>query len=276
MIDYHIVNTFTSFFQNPTVWGIGLAIGFGAVWLAGYLPPLFRRPSLWAILVSSAFLTLAATLFIQIPLHVWTEDALNRFWSQEVLARWFLLASIPQLLIGVLVQEGAKLVPVVLYWRIHENTAPKLGLAIGAVAGAGFAIFEAQRELNGVFVSGMTTWETIRTYGFMTLVYTGLWHTFFTVPAQIAFSALAGYGLVKGWGWQSYLIVSLLHGVFNYNIVLLRAERLDLFQAAIYVAVMAGLVTALALWLRWRREKTAAEPATLAPSSSNGEEPACC
>jgi len=68
MIDY-AVSFFKSFFQNPSAWGIGLAIAFGAVWLAGYRPPLFKKPWLWAVLVGSAFLTLAALCFIQIPLY---------------------------------------------------------------------------------------------------------------------------------------------------------------------------------------------------------------
>jgi len=94
MIDYMVI-FFKSFFQNPSALGIGLAIAFGAVWLAGYRPPLFKKPWLWAVLVSSAFLTLAAVSFIQIPLQVWAGQALSHFWSQEVLARWILLAGIP-------------------------------------------------------------------------------------------------------------------------------------------------------------------------------------
>jgi len=66
MIEY-MVGFFVSFFQNPSALGIGLAVAFGAIWLAGYWPPLFKKPWLWAILVSSAILTLAAASFIQIP-----------------------------------------------------------------------------------------------------------------------------------------------------------------------------------------------------------------
>ena len=52
------VEFFGSFFANPTLIGIGLAIAFGAVWLAAYWPPLFRVYWLWAVLALSAFLTL--------------------------------------------------------------------------------------------------------------------------------------------------------------------------------------------------------------------------
>jgi len=268
MTDY-MVGYFLSFFQNPSGWGIylaiaiGLAIAFGAVWLAGYRPPLFKKPWLWAVLVSSAFLTPAAVSFIQIPLWVWTGQALNHFWSQEVLMRWILLAGIPQMLISGLVQEGSKLVPVVVYWwRSGKNIDPKLGLIIGAVAGVGFGILEAQWVLNGIFASGWT-WELVQIYGFWALA--GFWERFFTVAAHIAFSALAGYGLAKGRGWQFYLIASVLHGLFNYDVVLVQAGLFTTLHAEIYIAVLAVLVTAWALWLRWRKGAATAGPVIAAP-----------
>ena len=247
----YTVGFFTSFFQNPSVWGIGLAVIFGAIWLAGYRPPLFKKPWLWAVLVGSAILTLAAASFIQIPLQALTGLALNHFWSQEVLERWILLAGIPQILLSGLVQEGAKLVPVVVYWwRSGKNIDPKLGLAIGAVAGAGFGIFEAQWVHNTIFASGWT-WEAVQTGGVMALA--GFWERFFTVAFHTAASALAGYGLAKGWGWQFYLIASFLHGLLNYSVALLRSELLTVVHLEIYLAVVAVLVTAWALWLRWRK-----------------------
>ncbi len=264
MIDYMVI-FFKSFFQNPSALGIGLAIAFGAVWLAGYRPPLFKKPWLWAVLVSSAFLTLAAASFIQIPLQVWAGQALSHFWSQEVLTRWILLAAIPSILLSGLVQEGSKLVPVVVWWRRSgKNIDPKLGLAIGAVAGAGFGIFEAQWALNDIFASGVT-WEAVQSGGFMALIYGGFWERFFTVAAHIAFSALAGYGLAKGWGWQFYLIASVLHGLLNYSVILFYAGRFTILHVEIYIAVLAVLVTAWALWLRWRKRAATTEPEISSP-----------
>jgi len=268
MVDY-MVNSFVSFFQNPSASGtylaiaIGLAIAFGAVWLAGYRPPLFKKPWLWAVLVSSAFLTLAAISFVQIPLQTWTGQALNHFWSAESSMRWILLAGIPLMLFTGLVQEGAKLVPVVVYWRRSgKNIDPKLGLVIGAVAGAGFAIFEAQYIHNVIFSYGWT-WEWVQAYGFVALL--GFWERFFTVAAHIAFSALAGYGLAKGRGWQFYLIASGLHAVLNYSVVLLQAGLLTDLHAEIYVAVIAVVVTAWALWLRWRKTADTTDPEISTP-----------
>ena len=172
--------------------------------------------------------------------------------------RWILLAGIPQILLSGLVQEGSKLVPVVVYWRRSgKNIDPRLGLAIGAVAGAGFGIFEAQWAHNLIFASGWT-WAAVQTGGFWALA--GFWERFFAVAAHTAFSALAGYGLAKGWGWQFYLIASVLHGLLNYSVVLLRAGLLTTVHVEIYAAVLAVLVTAWALWLRWRKGGTTADP----------------
>ncbi|MBN2186504.1 MAG: PrsW family intramembrane metalloprotease [Dehalococcoidia bacterium] len=253
----YMVNFFLSFFQNPSAWGIGLAIAFGAVWLAGYRPPLIKRPWLWAVLVSSAILALAAASFIQIPLQALTGRALGHFWSAEVLMRWILLAGIPQILLSGLVQEGAKLVPVVTYWwRSGKNIDPKLGLAIGAVAGAGFGIFEAQWAHNLMFAQGWT-WAVVEIGGFMTLA--GFWERFFVVAAHTAFSALAGYGLAKGRGWQFYLIAAFLHALLNYGVALLQAGVFTAIHVEIYVAVVAVLVSAWALWLRWRKRAATAQ-----------------
>jgi RsiW-degrading membrane proteinase PrsW (M82 family) len=250
-IDY-VVGYFVRFFQDPSAREIGLAIAFGAVWLACYRPPLFKKPWLWAVLVSSAFLTLVAVCFIQRPLNFWIIGAR----CHEVLNHLIIWAGRP--LLGGLIQEGSKMVPVVVYWRRSgKNIDPKLGLAIGAAAGAGFGILQAQLSWIG--------WDATRAWRFFRFetIY-GFWHTFFSVAAQIAFSALAGYGLVRGRGWQFYLIASALHGLLNLA-QLLFPDLLAWWPpsslgACVYTAVLATLVTAWALWLRWRKRAATAEP----------------
>ncbi|MFB0559068.1 MAG: hypothetical protein ACETVS_00830 [Dehalococcoidales bacterium] len=262
MLEY-MVDFFVSWFIYPNIlWtqlliGLGLAIVFGAIWLAGYWPPLFKKHWLWAVLVSSAFLSLAAASFIQIPLQALVGQVLGHFWSQETLMRWLLLAGIPQILLSGLVQEGSKLVPIVVYWwRKSRNIDPKLGLAIGAVAGAGLGVFEAVWVHNTIFVSGWS-WEAVQTGGLVALA--PFWERLFTVAFHIAASALAGYGLAKGWGWQFYLLASFLHGFLNYSVVALRSGLATAIQLEIFVAVWALLVTAGVLWLRWRKPVVIAE-----------------
>jgi RsiW-degrading membrane proteinase PrsW (M82 family) len=134
---------------------------------------------------------------------------------------------------------------------------PKLGLAIGAVGGAGFGIFEAVWVHNQVFMSGWT-WQAVQTNGFLGIA--GFWERFFTVGFHIAASALAGYGLAKGKGWQFYLIAAFLHGLLNYCVVFLQKGYLTVVQLEAYVAVMAVVVTAVVLWLRWRKTEEAEKP----------------
>jgi RsiW-degrading membrane proteinase PrsW (M82 family) len=242
---------FPGILWNQVLLGIGLAIAFGVVWFIAYWTPILKKPWAWAILAGSAFLSWVAVAFIQIPLQAMTGQALNYFWSQEALMRWLLLAGIPQILLSGLVQEGSKLVPVVVYWRrSSRNIDPKMGLAIGAVAGLGFGVFEAVWAHNQVLAADWT-WGAVQASGVVALA--PFWERLFAVPAHIAFSALAGYGLARGWGWQFYLLAAFLHGLLNYGVVLLQTGLINAIQLEIYAAVFAVLVTAGVLWLRWRQ-----------------------
>ncbi|MFC2012887.1 YhfC family glutamic-type intramembrane protease [Chloroflexota bacterium] len=254
MLDY-MVNFFISWFTEPNILGIGLAIAFGAVWLAGYWPPLFKKPWLWAVIVASAFLSLVAVSFIQIPLQILVGQALGNFWSQETIMQWVLLAGIPQILLSGLVQEGSKMVPMVVWWwRSGRKIDPKWGLIIGAAAGAGFGIFEAVWAHKLIFASGWS-WELVQTSGLMALA--GFWERFFTVAFHIAISALVGYGLAKGWGWQCYLLAAFLHSLLNYSAVLLTAGVLTAVSLEILVAVAVVIFTGVILWFRWRKPASA-------------------
>jgi len=246
-----ITTFFASFFANPSAWGIGLAIYFGTIWLAPYYPPLCKQARLWVVMVASAFLALAAASFVQIPLQLLAGQAIGSLWSQEYVMSRILLFGIPQILLSGLVQEGAKMVPLVWYWRREgKSLDPKLGMAIGAAAGAAFGIFEAQWAHNTIFAS-VNVWENLQAGNFMVLL--GFSERFFVVAAHTAFSALAGYGLARGRGWQFYLIASGLHALLNYGAVLLMVGVFTTIQLEIYVAVLALSVSAWALWLRWRR-----------------------
>lgn len=101
------------------------------------------------------------------------------------------------------------------------------------------------------------------------------WDRFFAVAFHIAASALAGYGLAKGRGWQFYLVASGLHTLANYGIVIASAGLFGTVGVHTYFAVVAVLVTAAALWLRWRKTEgpTLAEPI---PSRTSGAEPVLC
>jgi len=262
MLEY-MSSVFISAFVYPGIlWsqlliGIGLGIVFGAVWYAAYWTPVLGKPRPWAVLAGSIVLSWTAVAFIQIPLQIWVSRALNYFWSQAVLTRWLLLATIPTILLSGLVQEGSKLVPVVIYWwRKGKKIDPKTGLVIGAVAGLGFGVFEAVWVHNSLFISGWN-WETVKISGLLVALLP-FWERFFIVAFHTASSALAGWGLAKGWGWQFYLIASAAHAIINYSSVIFGMGLLTNVQVEIYVVAWAAVVTGFALWLRYRKQKTAA------------------
>lgn len=155
---------------------------------------------------------------------------------------------------------------VVWWWRQGRNITPGLGLAIGAVAGLGLGVFEAVWVHNQIFAAGWT-WQAVQTGGLVALA--GFWERFFTVAAHISFSALAGYGLAKGRGWQFYLLASFLHSLLNYSAVLLKAGVMTAIHVEMYLAVVAVLVTAAALWLRWRKSGGLPEP-EISPAQTSG------
>ena len=250
-------STLKSFFLYPNLAldmmlvAIGLAIVFGAIWLLMHWPPLFNNRWLWAVGVFSAFFTLLAMVFIQIPLQHWEEQAFTHYFDQITLFDWLLLAGIPTLLISGLVQEGAKMVPIVFWWwRSGKRITPRMGLAIGAIAGAGFGILEAVWIHNWLFVSGWTL-DAISNDGFTGIA--AFWERFFVIGFHIAASALAGYGLATRRGWQFYLIVSGLHLLLNYSVIFSIKGYFSLVQTETWVAGIAVLIVASVLLIRWRK-----------------------
>jgi len=246
----NIWQLFISFYSNPGGWGIGIALALGAIWLGAFAPPVHKRPWLWAVLAGGAILFGPTIAFIQAPLQFGANKALLHFWDQATLQQQLLFAGIPVLLFTGLVQEGLKLVPPLVYMRRQAPISNRDALILGAVAGAGFGIFEAVWVLNTVFASGFT-WATVQLHGWQALF--PFWERFSAIGFHTAATALAIYGWNKGKGWQFYLLVAFLHIILNYSVLLLAAQVLTMVQVEIYVSMLAAAILATALWLRWRR-----------------------
>ena len=250
-----VIDLFKSWFvyQNVSVLqvlaGLGLALGFGAVWLAAHWPPLFKRPSFWLIAVVSAFLTMLAVVFVQYPIQYWYDRFLLHFWDLTAIDDWLLLAGIPAVLVSGLVQEGAKMAPMAVFWLKHgRRITPAMGLAIGAVAGAAFGVFEAFWVAERILGAGWT----VAAFGDGFFGIAGFWERFFAVGFHTAVSAMIGYGLARGQGWQYYLVGSAFHALFNYGRFFLQKGYFSLVQLETVVAVIAVLLSAVVLIVRWR------------------------
>ncbi|MBM3142549.1 MAG: hypothetical protein FJ005_05825 [Chloroflexi bacterium] len=248
-----MLDFFVYFFSTPSILGISLAVVFGAIWLACYRPPLITKPWLWAVLAAGAILAPIAIAVTAFPLRFGISWVYGSFWSQETLAQWALLASLPSMYLFGLVREGFKLLPVVAYWwRKGRNMEPKLGLAAGAASGAGFGILEAQWVLNYIFASGWN-WEKVQIQGLAALA--GFWESFFVIGIHVASCALAGWGLARGWGWKFYLLAAFVYLIPNYSYVLLSKELITGVQAEFLIAAWALIATGVALWLHERKSK---------------------
>ncbi|MFA5309207.1 MAG: YhfC family glutamic-type intramembrane protease [Dehalococcoidales bacterium] len=259
---------------NMLLIGIAVALAFGAIWLLAHWPPLFKQHRLWAVLVASAFLTLLAIVFVQIPLQWYASKALSHYWDSYTLYHWMLLAGLPSLIISGFVQEGAKMVPMVFWWwRSGKTITPQMGLAIGALAGAGFGIFEATWAHGQTFLAGWT-WDVVRLSG-LTQGLLPFWERFWAVAMHIAVSALVGYGLAKGKGWQFYILASVLHAAVNFLVLPYRRGMITLNQVEIYLAAGAALITLVVLWLRWipQDDDTVMTPVIPIPPPPGPEKP---
>jgi hypothetical protein len=246
------------FLANSNILGILLAwltaLVFGAIWLACYRPPLIGKPWLWAVLAGGAIaapIAIAVTVF---PLKYGISWVYGSLWSQDTLAQWALLASLPSMYLFGLVREGFKLLPVVGYWwwGMDRKIEPKLGLAAGAVSGAGFGILEAQWTLSYILSSGWS-WEQVQIEGLVAL--SGFWETFFIVGVNVASCALAGWGLAKGRGWQFYLLAAVVYLLPSYTFVLISKGFITGVQAEFIIAALALAATGVVLWLREKKSE---------------------
>jgi RsiW-degrading membrane proteinase PrsW (M82 family) len=246
---------FPYFFTNPSVLGWSLAVIFGAIWLACYRPPLLSKPWLWAVLVGGAILAPVAIVITSFPIGTGIIKLYSHFWSPETMQGWAWLLSIPSIFIFGLVWEGAKLLPVSIYWWCkNRELEPKLGLLIGAVAGAGFGVLQSQWTLNFFIHGSNWSWLLVQSEGFAAI--TAFWESFFVLGLNVASTALAGWGLAKGWGWKFYLLAGFVYLVANYNIVLVSYELVSEIQAQFLIATWALIVVGATLWLREKKTKT--------------------
>ena len=241
------------FWANASILGWGLAIVFAAIWLACYRPPFISKPWLWGVLAAGSLLVPIAILITSFPISSGIKKLLE-LWSQETVQRWGWLISVPSIFIFGLVWEGAKLIPVGVYWWLKKREIePKLGLLTGAVAGAGFGMLLAQWTNNYFIADTKWNWQLVQVQGFPAI--SGFWESFFIVGLNAASTALAGWGVAKGWGWKFYLAACAVFLVTNYNTVLVNYNLVSALHTQFIIAAWAIIVVGITLWLRDRKQK---------------------
>lgn len=249
------------FFRNPNMWGIFFAVLFGLFWLALLVPKQAKRATFWIMLVAGAVVFIPAIAFVQSPLQTLIGKALVHYWNMEQLQDKVLLAVVPQILMGGLVQEGFKLLPLfVLFYGVRKGiVGPRSFMLMGAAVGAGFAIIETQWVNNSVIAQGFT-WDTLK-LGWV--AYLPFFERFFSTAFHIGSGAFLAYGLARGRWWQYFLSLALVHAILNYGAVLYQIGKLTVNQAEILIAILSTILFGLALYARWHRSNAvpSAEPA---------------
>jgi RsiW-degrading membrane proteinase PrsW (M82 family) len=231
---------------------ITFGIVLGGIWLALFWPPMFKKPWLWVVAIGSAFLTFIACAFVKTPLLIWTQEVGNNLWDPAKLNYIDLVLSvgIPQMLFIGLVEEGAKLVPVLFYWwGSKRSLTPKFGLMLGAVSGAGFGIFETINKIN---MNSVYRWN----WSAVGVGHSGILSSVTSIIFHTASTALLGYGLTKRKAWLYFMIVVLAHGFGDYvSIILQPNNRLTTIQADLLIGILLLAITIVVLWLRWHKPK---------------------
>ncbi|MEJ2739700.1 MAG: hypothetical protein P8105_07755 [Dehalococcoidia bacterium] len=103
------IEYFLSYFTDTNLFGVIIALVFGAIWIACFKPPLFQRLWLWEILAGSAIITLIAVSFIQVPIQNAIGKDLTELMSAYNITRAVLLNGIPLAIVVGVVQEGLEL-----------------------------------------------------------------------------------------------------------------------------------------------------------------------
>jgi RsiW-degrading membrane proteinase PrsW (M82 family) len=199
-----------------------------------------------------------AISFLFVTVQYYYQNWLNGTFSYDTLMDWVFVWNIPVVLVYGLIMEGAKMVPLVFWWYSGgKRLEVKTMITAGAVAGAAFGIFEAFYSHNQAFIQGWT-WSAVSDGGVQALL--PFWNQFWMIALNTALTAIVGYGLAKGKGWQFFLLASFLHAVMFYVTIFVAMGDITANQSGLILAVVSALLIAVALWLRWRNNQEETPP----------------
>ena len=221
-----------------------LALVFGIIWLLGYRPPFSKKPQLWLVAISSALITIIVLALIYMPLSYLLLSSVHPSSVAEVLM-WML----PVVLLAGFLQEGAKMIPMLFFLRGNDKNDPKMGIVIGAAAGAGFGIFQLFWTYNQAFALG---W---RYDGIESLI--PFWLAFWALTLHIGLSSFVGYGITQG-KTSKYLsnagfIQALVAYLPTLLVVITEEVTTTYYILAVIIPIVVVITMAISYNLRWRK-----------------------
>ena len=233
-----------AYFSYVTLSGSGLSLLFGLLWLLLYRPPLFKQPRLWLVMLGGALAGMLAVSVIQTPL----SSLINNLWQEGAgLGRLLLVGVLSVVMIG-LVQEGAKLIPLlVLRRRQGGQMGEQQGLSAGAVSGFGYGFLETFYVMNFLFASGWN-WDVLGNE-YPALVLTGV-ERVCMLGLNMGLSALVGWGLARGKGLRFYLLAAGLHALVSFISFLMANLSFPVVIAEMALMVIIVVLTVVTLSMR--------------------------
>ena len=202
-----IITQLIAYFRYVTLSGSGLSLLFALLWLLLYRPPLFKQPRLWLVMLGGALAGVLAVSAIQTPL----SSLINQLWHKDAgVGRLLLVGLLSVVTIG-LVQEGAKLLPLLVLRRQQGGQLEEQqGFSAGAVAGFGYGFLETFYVMNFLFDTGWN-WDVLANE-YPALVLTSV-ERVCMLGLNMGLTALVGWGLAKGKGLRFYFVAVLIHAV---------------------------------------------------------------
>jgi len=200
------------------------------------------------VLLGGALAGLLVSAFILAPLN--NLLSMERFIIEEQTGR-LLLSGALLVLIGGLAQEGAKLLPVWLLWKREKRAGRALdeheGLLLGAAAGIGFGLLEAQWVHNLLFATGWN-WDVFPTEYASALI--TFWERLAMIGLHAGLSALAGWGLARGKGRLYFLAAALLHALAGFLSYLLAGGVISVLLMELALTVLVLVLTVVMISVR--------------------------
>lgn len=239
------IQYFLAYFRYPSLYGIGIALAFAVLWLLLYRPPLFSKPAAWLALAGGALAGMLATAFILGPLNglLSVEQYIKDGQTGRLLLGGLLLV-----IAGGAIQESAKLLPVWLIWKRSRKTLePRMGLLLGAAAGIGFGLLEAQWVHNLLFATGWN-WDVFPTEYLSALI--TFWERLAMIGLHAGLSALAGWGMAKGKCWQYFAAAAGLHALAGFLSYLLAGGVISVLLMELALTVLVLVLTVVMVSMR--------------------------
>lgn len=213
----------------------GLLTAFAAIWFLSLAYRNVKRPDIAVMIVSSAVLYWLS-LQLLIPLQnayfgmVLDPRAVSSSFYMVVLGSAFLFA---------FVEELTKFICVFLRSLLKMRHNVRLGIALGAACGAGFALMQAANLLAFNPTGGVA-------------VPADLMQKFFSIGLNTATGALIGFLIIARWPWAFYLIPIGIKTLFNWSAFLVQKGNMRPASYSLLTFVLTA-VALVVLYLLYRR-----------------------